>query len=91
LKKTLLILFLLSNLLFAQDPAGIEWKQIQTDQYKIIFPEEISDHANNIANRLEYVSPKIGFYLQESHQPILDTFKQEHNFQWLCHNVSLQI
>ncbi|MBN2281927.1 MAG: PD40 domain-containing protein [Candidatus Marinimicrobia bacterium] len=68
--KKLLLIFLFMKFLMAQDPSDIHWKQIQSDQYTLIFPEEISQHAIRIANRLEYISPKIGFYLQDEHQPL---------------------
>nr|NQU91437.1 hypothetical protein [Bacteroidota bacterium] len=37
-----------------QDPAAIKWKQIKTDNFKIVFPKEYTTKANYIANIMEY-------------------------------------
>lgn len=36
-----------------QSPPGIKWKQIQTNKFRIIFPEEITADAQRIANALD--------------------------------------
>ncbi|NLJ06707.1 MAG: hypothetical protein GX437_03445 [Sphingobacteriales bacterium] len=38
-----------------QNEPFIRWKQIKTDHYKIIYPEELSAEARRVANTLEYV------------------------------------
>ena len=42
----------------AQDPPGINWKEIETSHYRVIFAEELSIEANLVANLLEanYIS-----------------------------------
>ena len=37
----------------AQDPPGINWKQVETSHYYLIFAEELSNEANRVANLLE--------------------------------------
>ncbi|MCX6230877.1 MAG: hypothetical protein NTZ33_04980 [Bacteroidetes bacterium] len=36
-----------------QDPASVKWKQINTNHFQLIFPEEFSIQANILANNLE--------------------------------------
>ncbi|MGE3611597.1 MAG: hypothetical protein AB7I27_18545 [Bacteriovoracaceae bacterium] len=60
---------------FQQNPSSIEWQQIQTEHFQLIFPKDISDDAQRVAHLLEkaypYVSrsqevmpPKISLVLQ---------------------------
>ncbi len=37
-----------------QDPAGINWKQIHTPHFRLIFPEDFTDRALYVADILEY-------------------------------------
>jgi len=37
-----------------QDPASIRWKQINTENFQVIFPENYEEQAKYIANILEY-------------------------------------
>ncbi len=71
--KLLFILFLffqMFNKLSAQDPPGINWKVIDTEHYKIIFPEEITSEANRVANTVEYTYEPISKTLGGKHQRI---------------------
>ncbi len=38
-----------------QAPSGINWKQIKTDNFQIIFPETYKEEANYVANVFEYI------------------------------------
>jgi hypothetical protein len=38
-----------------QDPASIKWQQIKTENFKIIYPEDFAEHAQYLANVLQYV------------------------------------
>jgi len=38
-----------------QDPSGLKWKQIKTENFQIIFPQEFTKDANRLANILEIV------------------------------------
>ena len=69
LSITLFVLFLISNA-FAQDPPGIKWKQIQTNHYQIIFPEELLSDANRVANTIEHVHQGIEQNLKHEHKKI---------------------
>lgn len=37
-----------------QEPPGINWKEIKTEHFKIVFPEKIESDAQRVANTLEY-------------------------------------
>ena len=37
-----------------QTPPGLDWRQIQTNRFTIIFPEEITNDAQRLANTLEH-------------------------------------
>jgi len=50
-----------------QDPASVKWKQINTDNFQVIFPSEYRVSAQKVANILEYSYQKVGYSL--NHQP----------------------
>ncbi|MBC8345685.1 MAG: PD40 domain-containing protein [Candidatus Marinimicrobia bacterium] len=54
----------------AQDPPGIDWKQIHTEHYHIIFPNELGSEANRVANTMEHVHQSIGSSLESNHRKI---------------------
>ncbi|MGM0406653.1 MAG: hypothetical protein ACQERU_01660 [Bacteroidota bacterium] len=69
----LLINILTCQVVFAQfystgqDPASIKWKQINTDNFQVIFPPEYEMYAQQTANILAYSYDKVGKSLK--HQP----------------------
>jgi len=50
-----------------QDPSSVRWKQINTEHFQIIFDEEYSQKAQEIANILEYYYLSTGLSL--NHKP----------------------
>ena len=62
--------------IIGQDPASIKWKQIDSDNFKIIFPEGYENKAINYINLLEYSKPAIS-------KPYLDKSKK---FKIVLHN-----
>lgn len=70
MKKVFLALLpiMLSKILMAQNiqqnEPFIKWKQIETANFKIIYPEELSSEAQRVANTLEYVRTPLQKTLQ---------------------------
>ncbi len=69
----LFFLFFIKVTLFSQfyssgqDPWRINWRQINTVHYQIVFSEEITEEAKRLANILEYIYEKTGNTL--NHKP----------------------
>ena len=53
-----------------QDPFSKKWKQIQTEHYQIIFPEEFIDQAQRLANILDYSYVHVAATLNHSPRKI---------------------
>lgn len=49
------VLVFISLNLEAQHPFNLKWKKIKTDHFEIIFPEEISNDGQRLANTLEFL------------------------------------
>ena len=47
------LLFLSFSTVLSQDVPGIDWKEIKTDHYRVIFSKELMVEANRVANLLE--------------------------------------
>jgi hypothetical protein len=43
-----------------QNPLRVNWKQINTSGFKIIYPVEMENDAQRMANTLRYIFPKVG-------------------------------
>ena len=69
----LVILFLISGqacaqyFMSGQEPASTKWKQINTNHFQLIFPENFTEKAGYIANILEYSYDKVSNSME--HQP----------------------
>ena len=63
-------LSILFSTLSAQDPPGIRWKQIETNHYLLIFPQEISEDAKRAANILEGMYVHTGQEMGGRHRKI---------------------
>lgn len=50
---------------FMQNPSGIEWKQIETEHFQLIFPETIEKEAQRAAHLLETAYPYVTRSLEE--------------------------
>ncbi len=44
---------------FTQNPSSIVWKQIETEHFHIIFPEEIEKEAQRVTHTLETIYPHV--------------------------------
>ena len=75
MKKFLLFIFLLLFMLFAdaqyfqtgQDPASIQWRQINTDNFQLIYPDYYEKQAQILAQKLEEVYKYASYSLK--HEP----------------------
>ena len=53
-----------------QEPPGINWKEIKTRHYKIVFPEKIEPDAQRVANTLEYQYHAVNKTMEYDAKPI---------------------
>ncbi len=49
-----------------QDPASVKWKQINTQNFQVIFPDNYQEHGSYIADLLEWAYKYAGATLQHS-------------------------
>ncbi len=59
-KFFLLFLLLVLPATYAQYSPGVKWRVIETEHFKIIFPEELKPDAERIANTMEHIYKPIG-------------------------------
>lgn len=52
---------------YGEDPASVNWREIKTDNFQIIYPESFSPEANKVANILEVAYKKVSHSL--NHEP----------------------
>ena len=64
------LLFLSFSTVLSQDVPGIDWKEIKTDHYRVIFSKELMVEANRVANLLEDIYKYNGNNLGGSHRKI---------------------
>ncbi len=50
-----------------QDPSGIDWKQIETPHFRVIFPSDYTDQAAYVADILEFIYEPVSSSL--GHRP----------------------
>lgn len=63
MKKILILLLVIANISFAQtgqDDPDINWKKIETDHFRIVFPDYVEKQAQYIHNLLEYYRSVVG-------------------------------
>ena len=41
-----------------QSPPGLDWRRIRTERFKVIFPAEITEDAQRVANTLEQITDR---------------------------------
>ncbi|MCD6120458.1 MAG: hypothetical protein J7K04_01315 [Spirochaetales bacterium] len=63
---SLAVLFLFTASLSAQYVPGIQWREIDTAHFRIIFPAELKTEAQRVANLMEHVYGPIGKTLKSS-------------------------
>jgi hypothetical protein len=56
-----------------QNPLSVKWKQINTSDFRIIYPSELEKEAQRLANTISHIYPSIGFSLgqQKTSIPIV--------------------
>ena len=53
-----------------QNPPGLDWRQIQTEHFKVVFPAAITADAQRVANTLEHIYGPVSKTLSGSHKPL---------------------
>ena len=53
-----------------QNPPGLDWRQIQTDRFKVIFPAAITAEAQRVANLLEHIYGPVSKTLKGPQKPL---------------------
>ena len=53
-----------------QNPPGLDWRQIQTKRFKIVFPEAITADAQRVANTLEHIYGPVSKTLPGQQKPL---------------------
>lgn len=54
----------------AQNPLSVKWNYIQANGFKIIYPKELENEAQRMANTLPFIYPKIGLGLRQKNTSI---------------------
>ena len=62
--------FAQQNFFSGQTPPGVDWRQIKTDRFTIIFPEEITDDGQRLANTLEHTYGPVSKTLRGPQKPL---------------------
>ena len=70
LKAVALAALITSPSLAQQSPPGLDWRQIQTERFKVVFPAAISADAQRVANTLEHIYGPVSKTLRGPHKPI---------------------
>ena len=68
-KNYKIIILLISQFVFGQDPPNINWKQINTKHYDIIFPYEIQNEALRVGPRSAGANPGPACYGKNGKEP----------------------
>ena len=69
--KIVVLVGLIARPAFAQqNPPGLDWRQIQTERFKVVFPAEITADAQRVANTLEHIYGPVSKTLQGPQKPI---------------------
>ena len=71
LLKAVALAVLIAGPSFAQQsPPGLDWRQIQTERFKVIFPAAITDDAQRVANTLEHIYGPVSKTLRGPQKPV---------------------
>ena len=53
-----------------QNPPGLDWRQIRTERFKVVFPAAITDDAQRVVNTLEHIYGPVSKTLRGPRKPI---------------------
>ena len=70
LKAVALAALIASPSLAQQNPPGLDWRQIQTERFKVVFPAAITADGQRVANTLEHIYGPVSKTLRGPHKPI---------------------
>ena len=69
--KAVALAVLIAGPSFAQQsPPDLDWRQIQTERFKVIFPAAITDDAQRVANTLEHIYGPVSKTLRGPQKPV---------------------
>ena len=69
-KAVMLAVLIVSLSSAQQNPPGLEWRQIQTERFKVIFPAAITTDAQRVANTLEHIYGPVSKTLRGPQKPL---------------------
>ena len=70
LKAVALAALIAGPSLAQQSPPGLDWRQIQTERFNVIFPAAITADAQRVANTLEHIYSPVSKTLRGPHKPL---------------------
>ena len=70
LKAVALAALIAGPSLAQQSPPGLDWRQIRTERFKVIFPAEITGDAQRVANTLEHIYGPVSKTLRGPQKPM---------------------
>lgn len=68
--KAVALAVLIAGPALAQNPPGLDWRQIQTERFTVVFPAAIATDAQRVANTLEHIYAPVSKTLRGPQKPL---------------------
>ena len=68
--KAVALAVLIAGPTVAQNPPGLDWRQIQTERFTVVFPAAITADAQRVANTLEHIYGPVSKTLRGPQKPL---------------------